>query len=133
VVVVGGRVGFLWGRGGGFIDEVEDVRLRLGGEEEKEGPLDAMGIATDEPSSFSFSFSEPSSSTDWKDEVERVGLCFEGEGLRALGREGRGGGRREEEVEEVEGERSSPAARGTVDLLMGEGPAAPKPEPALEG
>lgn len=104
-----------------MIDEAEEVRLRLGGVgEEKEGPLDARGVVDE---SLSFSFSEPSSSTEWKEEVERVGLCFDGEELRALGREGRGGGRREVEVEEVE------ATRGIVDLLMGEGAA----DPDLEG
>ena len=71
-----GRVGLRCGRGGGRAGE------------------DAVGVAVWASSSSSV---VPSSSTDWKDEVEREGLCFDGEDMDGLsedvcGREGRGGG-----------------------------------------
>lgn len=98
---------------------MKEVRLRLGGWEAKDGPLDAMGVADDD--SLSLSLSEPSSSTDWKEEVERVGLCLDGEaeGFRALGREGRGGGRPFDDAD-------------VLDRRMGEGPD-PATDPVLEG
>lgn len=115
-MIAEGRVGFLCGRGGGRAEER------------------AVGVALAASSSSS---SVLSSSTDWKDEVEREGLCLDGDcdGIRVDdeasevglgGREGRGGGgplpldRNDDVSDAVEVVRLSPER--SVEGGLGPGP-----------